>query len=457
MRQQLPLKISVSGLRGIVGKSLTPKLAARFASAFGTYLGQGQVLVGQDSRPSGLMLKKAVISGLLATGCQPVEVGILPIPTILFLTREKQAAGAIIVTASHNPLEWNGLKFIGPEGLYLKSSQVEEFLDIFHQGEFTYVSADRLKNIMQEKQAGKLHLEKIFSRLKIKAIRKRRLRVVADCANGAGATLLPQFLEQLGCEAIFLNTELSGSFAHQSEPTPENLKELCRKVKEYRADLGLAQDADADRLALVDEKGRPLGEDMTLTIAVAHLLGRKRGTVVVNLSASMVIDDLGKKYGVPVFRTKVGEINVVEKMLEVKAIIGGEGNGGVIWPEIHPCRDSFTAAGLVLEALVTSGKKLSTLAASFPRYFMIKEKISCPTELAYRVVLNLKNRYEKEGENISTLDGLKILWPDSWVHLRPSNTEPIIRIIAEARSQVKVKKLVERFRREIKETIKKLS
>jgi len=171
----------------------------------------------------------------------------------------------------------------------------------------------------------------------------------------------------------------------------------------------------------------------------------------------MVIDDLGKKYGVPVFRTKVGEINVVEKMLEVKAIIGGEGNGGVIWPEIHPCRDSFTAAGLVLEALVTSGKKLSTLAASFPRYFMIKEKISCPTELAYRVVLNLKNRYEKEGENISTLDGLKILWPDSWVHLRPSNTEPIIRIIAEARSQVKVKKLVERFRREIKETIKKLS
>jgi phosphomannomutase len=457
MRQQLPLKISVSGLRGIVGESLTPKLAARFASAFGTYLGQGQVLVGQDSRPSGLMLKKAVISGLLATGCQPVEVGILPIPTILFLTKEKQAAGAIIVTASHNPLEWNGLKFIGPEGLYLKSSQVEEFLDIFHQGEFTYVPADRLKHVLQEKQAGQLHLEKIFSRLKVKAIQKRRLRVVADCANGAGATLMPQFLEQLGCEAIFINTELSGRFAHQSEPTPENLKGLCQKVKEYQADLGLAQDADADRLALVDEKGRPLGEDMTLTIAVAHLLSRKRGPVVVNLSASMVIDDLGKKYRVPVFRTKVGEINVVEKMLEEKAVIGGEGNGGVIWPEVHPCRDSFTAAGLVLEALAISGQKLSELAASFPRYFMVKEKISCPTELAYRVVLNLKNKYEKEGENISTLDGLKILWSDSWVHLRPSNTEPIIRIIAEARSQLKVKKLVERFRREIKETIKKLS
>lgn len=457
MRRQLPLKISVSGLRGIVGESLTPKLAARFASAFGTYVGQGQVLVGQDSRPSGLMLKKAVISGLLATGCQPVEVGILPIPTILFLTKEKKAAGAVVVTASHNPVDWNGLKFIGPEGLYLKSSQVEEFLDIFHQGEFTFVSADRIKNVLQEKQAGQLHLDKILSLVRVKAIQKKRFRVVADCANGAGATLLPQFLQRLGCEAIFINTELSGTFAHQSEPTPENLKELCQKVKEYGADLGLAQDADADRLALVDEKGRPLGEDMTLTLAVAHLLSRKRGPVVVNLSASMVIEELAKKYRVPVFRTKIGEINVVEKMLEEKAVIGGEGNGGVIWPEVHPCRDSFTAAALVLEALAISGKKLSALASSFPGYFMVKEKISCPTELAHRVVLSLKNKYEKAGENISTLDGLKIIWPEAWVHLRPSNTEPIIRIIAEAKNRVRVKKLVEHFRREIRQTINKLS
>ncbi|MGB9836345.1 MAG: phosphoglucosamine mutase [Candidatus Saccharicenans sp.] len=456
MRRQLPLKISVSGLRGIVGESLTPKLAARFASAFGTYVGQGQVLVGQDSRPSGLMIKKAVISGLLATGCQPVEVGILPIPTILFLTKEKKAAGAIVVTASHNPLDWNGLKFIGPEGLYLKSSQVEEFLDIFHQGEFTFVSADRIKNVLQEKQAGQLHLDKILSLVRVKAIQKKRFRVVADCANGAGATLLPQFLQRLGCEAIFINTELSGSFAHQSEPTPENLKGLCQKVKEYGADLGLAQDADADRLALVDEKGRPLGEDMTLTLAVAHLLSRKRGPVVVNLSASMVIEELAKKYRVPVFRTKIGEINVVEKMLEEKAVIGGEGNGGVIWPEVHPCRDSFTAAALVLEALAVSGKKLSALASSFPRYFMVKEKISCPTELAHRVVLSLKNKYEKAGENMSTLDGLKIIWPEAWVHLRPSNTEPIIRIIAEAKSRVRVKNLVEHFRQEIRQTINKL-
>lgn len=455
MKNQLPLKISVSGVRGIVGESLTPQLAARFAAAFGTYLGPGQILVGQDSRPSGLILKKAVISGLLATGCQPVEVGILPIPTILFLTKEIQAAGAVVITASHNPLEWNGLKFIGPEGLYLKTSQVEEFLDIFHQGEFTFVRADRIKPVIQEKKAGELHLQKILSRLKVKTIRKRKFRVVADCANGAGATLLPHFLEELGCEVLFLNTEITGSFAHQSEPTPENLKGLCRQVKEFKADLGLAQDADADRLALVEEKGRAIGEDFTLTLAVAHVLSRKKGPVVVNLSASKVIEDIANKYNVPVFRTKIGESNVVEKMLEVGAVIGGEGNGGVIWPEVHPCRDSFTATGLVLEFLAETGKSLAELVGSFPRYYLIKDKITCPSELAYRATLELKRKYQKE--NISTLDGLKISWEDSWVHLRPSNTEPIIRVMAEAKSAARARRIINHFKNELKEAIQRLS
>ncbi|MBC7362766.1 MAG: phosphoglucosamine mutase [Candidatus Aminicenantes bacterium] len=455
MRKQLPLKISVSGVRGIVGESLTPQIATRFASAFGTYIGQGQILVGQDSRPSGVMLKKAVLSGLLATGCQPIEVGILPIPTILFLTKEKQAAGAVVITASHNPLDWNGLKFIGPEGLYLKASQVEEFLDIFHQGEFTFVKADRIKPVIQEKKAGELHLQKILNRLKVKTIKNRKFRVVADCANGAGAILLPQFLQELGCEVLFINTEITGSFAHQSEPTPENLKELCRKVKEFKADLGLAQDADADRLALVDEKGRTLGEDLTLTLAVAHVLSKKKGPVAVNLSASMVIEDLARKYQVPVFRTKIGESNVVEKMLETKAVIGGEGNGGVIWPEVHPCRDSFAAAGLVLEFLAESGKTLSELAQGFPKYYMIKDKLSCPSELAFRAVLELRHRYEKE--TISTLDGLKIIREDSWVHLRPSNTEPIIRLIAESKSAARTRTLIRSFKKELVDIIKKLS
>lgn len=455
MRKRFPLKVSISGVRGITGESLTPKIAARFASAFGTYLGQGQVLIGQDTRPSGTMLKKAVLSGLLATGCQPVEVGILPIPTILFLTREKQARGAVVITASHNPPEWNGLKFIGPEGLYLRSSQVEEFLDIFHQGEFTFVPAERIKPVIQEKNAGEPHLEKILEHIKVNSIRRRKFRVVADCANGAGARLLPQLLEELGCEILLLNTSQDGQFAHQSEPVPENLGELCHRVKEFRADLGLAQDADADRLALVDEKGRPLGEDLTLDLAVQHRLKKKKGPVVVNLSASMAIEELAARFRVPVIRTKIGEINVVEAMLEHGAVIGGEGNGGIIWPEIHPCRDSLTAAGLVLEMLAEAREPLSALAAPFRAYHLIKDKIDCPTELAFRAVVELRHRYQ--GENISTLDGLKISWPDAWVHLRPSNTEPIIRLLAETRSAARSRRLIENFKREIKRIIRQLS
>ncbi|MDY0232114.1 MAG: phosphoglucosamine mutase, partial [Candidatus Saccharicenans sp.] len=311
MSKQFPLKVSISGVRGIIGESLTPQITARFVSAFGTYLGPGQVLVGQDTRPSGTMLKKAVLSALLATGCQPIELGVLPIPTILFLTIEKKAKGAVAITASHNPAEWNGLKFIGPEGLYLRSSQFEEFLDIFHQGEFTYVQAERIKPALQEKNTGELHLHRIVSRLKINLIRRRRFRVVADCANGAGAILLPKLLQELGCETFFLNISSGGSFVRKSEPAAVNLAELCGQVREYKADLGLAQDVDADRLALVDEKGRALGEDLTLALAVEHVLGRKRGPVAVNLSASMAIDEIAAKYKVPVYRTKIGETNVV--------------------------------------------------------------------------------------------------------------------------------------------------
>ena len=455
MRKFLPLKVSVSGVRGIVGESLTPQLAARFASAFGTYLSQGQVLVGQDSRPSGLMLKKAVMTGLLATGCQPVEVGILPLPTILFLTRKKQARGAVVITASHNPFNWNGLKFIGQDGLYLRSSEVEEFLDIFHQGEFTYVPAERIKPALSEKEAGYLHLRRIFSQIKVKEIKKKKFRLVADCANGAGATLLPRFLQELGAEVRFINTELSGKFAHQSEPTPENLKELGHEVRAFQADLGLAQDADADRLALVDEQGQPLGEDATLTLSVDHVLSRKKGPVVVNLSSSMVIEDIARKYGVRVYRTKIGESNVVEKMLETRAVVGGEGNGGVIWPAVHPCRDSFTAAGLILEKLSSFPGSISQLMATYPRYYLLKEKFDCPAELAFKVVTELRRRYQRE--NISTLDGLKIIWGEAWVHLRPSNTEPIIRIIAEARSAEKARRLLEKFKDEIKQILSQVS
>jgi len=278
----------------------------------------------------------------------------------------------------------------------------------------------------------------------VETIRKKRFRVAADCCNGAGAILLPAFLEALGCRTVFLNTTPDGTFAHQSEPIPENLVELCRQVKEAGADVGFAQDADADRLAVIDEKGKALGEEMTLALAVQYILGKEPGPVVVNLSTTRAIDDMARKAGVSVYRTKIGETNVVEEVIRRKAVIGGEGNGGVIWPCVHTCRDSFTAIGLILEALATSGKPVSALAWEIPHYVMIKDKVPGTPEEARRILGRLKKAYAKE--DISTLDGLKINFGDAWVHVRPSNTEPIIRILAEARTEDETRRLLDEFK-----------
>ena len=443
MNKRLSLKISISGVRGVVGDSLTPQLAARFAAAFGTYVGRGKVVIGRDARPSGEMLMDAVFSGLLAAGCQPVDIGICPIPSALVFTKESRALGGIVVTASHNPKEWNGLKFLSRRGLYLTSAEVEEFLDIYHQGEFSFAAADKQRPILREEDPAGPHLARLLSSLDVETIRKKKFRVAADCCNGAGAILLPAFLEALGCRTVFLNTTPDGTFAHHSEPISENLIELCRRVKEAGADMGFAQDADADRLAVIDEKGEALGEEMTLALAVQYILGKEPGPVVVNLSTTRAIDDMARTAGVPVYRTKIGETNVVEEVIRRKAAIGGEGNGGVIWPRIHTCRDSFTAIGLILEALAASGKPVSALAREIPHYVMIKDKVPGTPEEARRILSRLKKAYAKE--DISTLDGLKINFGDAWVHIRPSNTEPIIRVLAEAKTEDETRRLLEEF------------
>jgi phosphomannomutase len=341
MKKGLSLKISVSGVRGIVGDSLTPQLAARFAQAFGTYLGTGKVIVGQDARPSGSMIQKAVFSGLLSVGCQPVDIGVCPIPSTLVLTKESQAFGAIVVTASHNPPEWNGLKFINRKGLYLSRSQVTEFLDIYHQGEFSWVETDQIKAPIIEPEPTRTHLEKLLDYLDVKAIQNKKFTVAADCCHGAGDKLLAEFLERLGCRLILVEGFLSEGKLPHHEPTADNISYLGHEVKTSKADIGFAQDADADRLAIVDEKGVPLGEELTLALAVDFVLSRKSGPVVFNLSTSRAVEDIARNYGCPVYRTKIGEINVVEQILAQKAVIGGEGNGGVIFPAIHPCRDSL--------------------------------------------------------------------------------------------------------------------
>jgi phosphomannomutase len=448
MDGKLSLKIGISGVRGIIGDSLTPQLAGRFAAALGTYVGPGKIVVGRDARPSGGMLEDAVFAGLLATGCQPVEIGICPIPSVLLLTKDLRARGGVVVTASHNPREWNGLKFLSGRGLYLTPSEVDEFLDIYHQGEFLFVGTDKLRPSADEPDPTRPHLARLLKVLDVDLIRRRKLRVVADCNNGAGATLLPKFLEALGCEVDLMNAAPGRASAHPSEPVPENLTGLCRRVRKVGADVGFAQDADADRLAVVDERGEALGEEMTLALAVKYVLARTPGPVVVNLSATQAIDDLARKAGVPVYRTKIGETNVVEEILARRAVIGGEGNGGVIWPEVHPCRDSFAAAGLVLEQMAAACKPVSRLRKEIPFYAIAKAKVPGTAEQAHRMLGRLKKQYA--AETVSTLDGLKIGLEGASVHIRPSNTEPIIRVQAEAAGRREAASLLARFMREMR-------
>lgn len=452
MKRRASLKISISGVRGIVGDSLTPQLAATLAQAFGTYLGRGVFIVGQDSRKSGTMVKKAVLSGLLSVGCQPVEIGICPIPSIQILTKESKATGGIAVTASHNPKEWNGLKFINGEGLFLNYHQMEEFLDIYHQGEFFLADVNKYKKPRLEKKPTKPHLRKLLSYFNVDLIRKKKFKVVIDCCNGAGVVLVPQILEALGCQQILINAVPDGTFAHHPEPLPENIAELCSTIVEKMADVGFVQDADADRLSICNEKGEPLGEELTLALASKYILSKKPGPVVTNLSTSKAIDDIARGFNVPVFRTKIGEVNVVEKILTLqgKTGFGGEGNGGVILPDIHPCRDSFTAMCLILECMASSGKTISELQKEVPKYHMIKDKIEGTPEQAYRIIRQLKKKYRNKGE-ISLIDGLKIQFKNYWFHIRPSNTEPIIRLIVEARSKVKAERTVAQFKKEISE------
>ncbi|NMD10667.1 MAG: phosphoglucosamine mutase [Acidobacteria bacterium] len=450
MKSATTLKISISGARGIIGDSLTPQLAAALAQAFGTYVGGGPVLVGRDARSSGIMLAEAVVSGLLAVGCRPVDVGILPIPSFLYLTKEVRAAGGIAVTASHNPREWNGLKFISRRGLYLTPQQTEEYLDIYHQGAFDFVAAGKFRTIEVLPRAADAHLRRLLNRFDGEAIRRRRIRVVLDCNNGAGAVLGPRFLRELGCDVVPLACDPTGEFVHPSEPTPENIAGVCRAVKTARADIGFVQDADADRLAIIDERGRPLGEEMTLVWAASRVLEKTKGSIVCNMSSTRALDDLAARHGVKIFRTRIGEVNVVEKVLAARprAVIGGEGNGGVIDPEIHPCRDSFAAMGHVLDALAAGHKPVSALAGALPRYVLLKDRIEGSAERAHRLIRVLRKLYEDKG-TVNLLDGLKVDFPDHWIHLRPSNTEPVIRVLAEAKTEIRARRALAALRGEI--------
>jgi phosphomannomutase len=450
--------VSVSGIRGRVGEALTPEIVSTFAAAFGVWaLGQSKgkdrgpsgssrpIVVGRDSRVSGPMFHRAVLSALQSVGCRVIDVGLAPTPTIQLAVEAHHAAGGLAITASHNPVEWNALKFIGPTGLFLEAHEGEAMRAIA-EGTIPRATWDRLGVVENDDQAVQRHLDAVLALpyIDVDAIRRRRFRVALDCCHGAGATIMPALLERLGCQVEAIGLETDGRFPRSPEPIPENLGDLERLVRECRADIGFAVDPDVDRLALVAETGKAIGEDYTLALAARVVLQRRPGVLVTNLSTSRIVDDVATAAGGRVIRAPVGEVNVATRMRDEGAPIGGEGNGGVILTELHLGRDAPVGAALMLQLLAETGLPLSTIVSQYPRYSIVKDKLDRPNGSLDAVYVALTAAFA--DAEVDRQDGLRFSWPDRWVHVRPSGTEPIVRVIAEARNEADARALVARSR-----------
>ena len=444
------LMVSVSGFRGRVGASLTPELIAGLAAAYGTFLreeGDGdRILVGRDSRTSGPMLMSAAVAGLLSAGCRVVELGVVPTPTLMLAVRDAAAAGGIAVTASHNPAEWNALKFAVKGGTLLPPARMARFQAMIRKRDPARAPWDRLGRVTHDDGAVERHLDRILDLpfLDVEGIRRARIRVALDCVNGAGGVIMPELLSRFGCEVHGMGTEPDGRFPRDPEPTAANLGALGDLVTSCRARIGFAVDPDVDRLSLVDEEGRPLGEDLTLALAADVVLRRRPGRVVTNLSTSRVVDDAAAVHGCRVIRAPVGEITVVVRMVEEGAVVGGEGNGGVILPALHHTRDAPLGAALLLQYLADEpGAPLSTRIARLPSYRIVKEKAAFPRS-ALPAAYEALGRGMPAGDRDES-DGLRIEWGEkgSWLHVRPSGTEPVVRLIAEARDASSAQALVD--------------
>ncbi len=425
------LKTGISGVRGVVGESLTPQLLIGFAQAFGTYLKGGTVVIGRDTRPSGEMVQAAVVGGLLGTGCEVVDVGIAPVPTVQMAVRDGMADGGVVITASHNPQQWNALKFIRGDGVILHPHQMEELLSVYYQGNFSLATVDEIRSVAHDDAAVTRHMDAVLALTDAETIAGAGLKVLVDCVNGAGSVISESFLKALGCEVVVINDSPNGIFPHSPEPIPENLWQLEEAVKEYGADIGFAHDADADRLAIVSEEGKAISEEFTLAFACDAIADTVDGPFVTNLSTSRMIDDVAKRHGKSVVRSKVGEVNVVREMQAHASGMGGEGNGGVIWARVQYCRDSIAGMALILEGLARQGGTVTQWADSMWGSEIYKTKMECRPSRIQPVLLGLREFYA--DAQLDLTEGIKVLWDDgSWLHVRPSNTEPIIRIIAEA-------------------------
>jgi phosphomannomutase len=447
------LMVSVSGIRGRVGEALTPDVVARYAAAFGAWSASrtekkpARIVVGRDSRVSGPMFHRAVLSALQSVGCDIIDIGLTTTPTCQLAVEHHHAAGGLMISASHNPIEWNALKFIGPTGLFLEASEGAEMRALLEPGgTIPRATWDKLGSIEVDDRAIARHIERVLTipYLDVAGIRARGFVVALDCVRGAGAAIMPELLERLGCRVTTINAETDGRFPRPPEPVAENLGELERLVRKVDAAIGFAVDPDVDRLALVSNEGKAIGEDFTLALAARVVLRHNPGAVVTNLSTSRIVEDVAASAGVPVVRAPVGEVNVAVRMREEGAPVGGEGNGGVILSEMHLGRDAPVGAALVLQLLHEENRSLSDIVAGLPKYVIVKDKLDRPSAPLATVYDALRAAFPDADADAQ--DGLRLAWADRWVHVRPSGTEPIVRVIAEAPTDAAARELVRRSR-----------
>ena len=437
---------SISGVRGTVPDSLNNEVVALYAGAFHQFCPKGDIVVGRDSRSSGIHFLTEIVETLMASGRTVNQCGIVPTPTLQYVVDDTEAVGGIIVTASHNPAEWNGLKFLGADGCYLNSSQVKKLMKL-KSVDFPELSYGEGKQI-QINDAINRHITRTcdVSWIDLDAIRQRKFKVAVDAINGAAAVALPELLDRLGCEVVTINCEPTGEFTRGTEPLPENLSDLSQLIQQENCHVGFATDPDADRLAVIDEKGKPVGEEYTLVLALDAFLSTidSSETVVTNLSTTMAVDKVAERYGAQVTRSAVGEINVVEMMKKTGASIGGEGNGGVILKEVHLGRDSLVAGASILHRLAQTDSNLSEVMNKLPKFEIVKYKVFIEKIDGDTLFQKISNSFD--GALIDERDGLKLTWNDRWIHVRRSNTEPIMRIYTEASNEKVAQELAEKVK-----------
>jgi phosphomannomutase len=436
------LMIGVSGTRGTVGGTLTPPVVGRMAAAFAAWLAeQGEpgrplkVVFGRDSRPSGPWVRDAAAAALTASGVEVIDLDVVTTPGVAMMVQHLKADAGVVATASHNPIEWNGLKFLTRDAVAPPPAAAARIKQLYEAGASRFVRVEHLRPPKRNPETHALHVKRVLERVDVLGVSTKRFKVVLDSVNGAGCVATATLLGKLGCELVHIHATPNGQFPHEPEPTAKNLTGLCDEVRRRKAQVGFAQDPDADRLAIVDEHGTYIGEEYSLALAAQVVLGRKAGLAVTNLSTSRMLDDVAALSGSRVIRTPVGEANVIDAMLREGATVGGEGNGGVIDARIVPGRDSLVGIAYVLQLMATTGRSVSELVAAIPRYEIVKTKFECRREDAERAVAAVKSELAGEaGVTVDVQDGVRIDWlaERSWVHARPSNTEPIMRIIAEA-------------------------